>query len=67
MTICAGVLATRRGSIVCVADKAATYATTSNGMQNETKIVPLEATAWDCRASCLGLTLHWAGSPWPEC
>jgi hypothetical protein len=44
MTICAGVLASGGASIVCVADKAATYGDYIQWDADETKIVPLEAT-----------------------
>lgn len=42
MTICVGVLAAGGRSIVCVADKAATYENEIQWDVNETKIVPLE-------------------------
>ena len=42
MTICVGVLAAGGRSIVCVADKAATYGDEIQWDANETKIVPLE-------------------------
>ena len=44
MTICIGVLAAGGQSIVCVADKAATYGDYIQWDADETKIVPLEAT-----------------------